>query len=343
MIRVKALEPWITPDGEQVERVLVDNGVIAMEVLSLGGIIRSLWVPNKHGDRQNVVLGCDSTEQYLQQQAHLGAVAGRYANRIANGKLTRSGNVYQLDINKDGNCLHGGHQGFSYKNWQMGSLPDGVRLSLHSPDGDMGFPGNCNVQLDYRIVGANLFVEFQATVDKACPINLTQHSYFNLDGSTHIGQHSLQSDCRQVLKTDATGIPTTIISSTKGPLDFNTEKMLGLDLMAKELQPTEGFDHCFLMPKTLDTIQRFGYLKSNQSGIKMTLHTNQSGVQLYTANFLQGTVGKGNQTLQQHQGVCIEPQCLPDAPNQTELLGNVWLEAGEVYHHISRYQFDVTE
>ena len=342
MITIKALEPWADPRGGEIDRVRVDNGTIAIEVLSLGAIIRSLWVPDRDGERQNVVLGCDSASGYLEQEAHLGAIAGRFANRLANGQVTHCGQTYQLDVNHLNNCLHGGREGFNRKNWQMGSLPDGVRLTLTSPDGDMGFPGNCQVQLDYRLVGNNLFVEIQATSDKACPINLTQHSYFNLDNSKHVLFHELQTDCLNYLVTNEQGIPQSVGHVSKTALDFLDQKMLTYALQDEFISGTNGLDHCYLMPEhDKRQLRRFGRIVSQKSGRSMTVYTNQPGVQVYTANFLQGTIGRNAEPLKQYQGICLEPQLLPDSPNQSELLGKGWTEAGEIYHHISRYQFDV--
>ncbi|MBE8166957.1 MAG: galactose mutarotase [Shewanella sp.] len=340
MTRIKSLEPWIDPRGGLIDRVIIDNGSIAIEVLSLGGIIRNLWVPDREGTRQNIVLGCDSAEAYLEQNAHLGAIAGRFANRIAKGKLHFEGQDYQLDVNNQANCLHGGSEGFNQKQWQIGHLADGIRLTLCSPDGDMGFPGDCNVQLDYRLDGNNLFVDIDATTTKPCPINLTQHSYFNLDGSLHIGSHRFQTDCKSYLKTDHEGIPLSIESAVGTELDFNLQQILASGLQSDQLSATQGYDHCFVMTKSEEELQRFGCISSEQSGIMMTVHTNQPGVQLYTANFLQGTIGRNQQSLQQHQAVCLEPQLFPNAPNTPKLSDEGWTLPSEVYHHLSRYQFD---
>ncbi|MCL1079721.1 galactose mutarotase [Parashewanella spongiae] len=340
MNHIKVLEPWADPRGGQIDRVIVDNGTIAIEVLSLGGIIRNLWVPDRDGTRQNIVLGCDSIEAYLEQNAHLGAIAGRFANRIAKGKLEHEGQQYQLDINNQANCLHGGRDGFNQKQWKIGHLVDGVRLTLCSPDGEMGFPGKCSVQLDYRLVGNNLFVEIYATTTKPCPINLTQHSYFNLDGSTHIGSHSFQTDCTSYLKADHEGIPISIESTADTELDFAYQQTLSAGLQSESLSATKGFDHCFVMAENDEELQRFGCVSSAVSGIEMTVHTNQPGVQFYTANFLQGTVGKNQKVYQQHQAICIEPQLFPNAPNSPKLSSEGWTLPDQTYHHLSRYQFE---
>ena len=342
MVRIKALEPWLDPRGGEIDRVRIDNGIIAIEVLSLGGIIRNLWVPDREGERKNIVLGCDSAEDYLAQDAHLGAIAGRFANRIANGKITDSQNEYQLDVNHQDLCLHGGSEGFNRKIWQMGSLPDGVRLTLNSPDGDMGFPGNCQVQLDYRLVSNNLFIEIQATTDKACPINLTQHSYFNLDGSPQVIEHELQIESSKYLVTDEKRIPLSIADVHQTVFDFTEPRLLAAAIRSEQVSSTQGLDHCYVLPENDGRqLQRFGQLVSQGSGRAMTLYTNQPGVQVYTANFLKGTIGRKGLPLEQYQGICLEPQLLPDSPNQPELLGDGWTQAGELYHHISRYQFDV--
>lgn len=342
MIRVRPLSPWQDPRGGQIERVYIDNGTIAMEVISLGGIIRSLWVPNNAGDRGNVVLGCDNAEDYLQQQAHLGAIAGRYANRIAGARMQYQGQDYALSNNHQSNCLHGGEQGFNRKNWHMGVLPDGVRLSLLSPDGDMGFPGNCNVQLDYRLVGNNLYVEIFAATDKACPISLTQHSYFNLGGilATSNQQHQIQINASQCLALNQEGIPYGVNDVEGSILDLRLPQCLGSRQQASELASTNGYDHCYLLEGNSDELTKAAVLSEASQGRSMTLYTNQPSVQLYGANFLAGTPGRKGKQLQSHQGVCLEPQQLPDGPNQSDLPGKPWVEPNECYHHISRYQFD---
>ncbi|KFZ38964.1 aldose epimerase [Shewanella mangrovi] len=335
MLRCTVLDPWQDPRGGQVERVRVDNGTLAIEVLSLGAIIRCLWVPDRHGDRANIVLGCDSVADYLAQQAWLGSVAGRYSNRIKHGQITHKGHTYQLDTNLDGHCLHGGSEGFHRRHWDIGMLPDGLRLSLLSEDGDMGFPGNCVVQLDYRLVGHNLFVEFTASSDKACPVSLTQHSYFNLDKSESINEHWLQVSATELLKPDADKLPLDVMSVANSPFDLRTPQKLQRLLSQHE----DGLDHCYVLNSAQAGLQKAAQLIAPSSGRRLTLHTNQPGLQVYTGNYIGGTIGRKHQQLKTHQAMCLEPQMLPDAPNQPQL-GDPWIEAGKLYHHISRYEFD---
>lgn len=345
MVRFSVLEPWQDPRGGEIERVRIDNGIIALEVLSLGGIIRSLWTPDRNGERKNIVLGCDSAEDYLTQQVHLGAIAGRYSNRIANGKMTYKGQDYSLSVNQATNCLHGGTEGFNRKLWQLGTLSDGVRLTLKSPDGDMGFPGNCTVQLDYRLAGNNLYIEMLASTDKTCPISLTQHSYFNLDGncSNTNAEHTLQVDATRYLTMNDVGVPIAIAPTQGSDLDMATATPMSVQTQRAALAATQGFDHCYVLDNPGADLQRFGCLSSPNSGRNMTVYTNQPGVQVYGANFLQGTIAKKQQVLVDHQAVCIEPQMLPDSPNQPNLPGasEVWVTPDKVYHHMTRYQFDV--
>ncbi|MDB2387127.1 galactose mutarotase [Shewanella sp.] len=341
MVRFRPLTPWKDPRGGLIERVRIDNGIIAAEVLSLGAIIRSLWTPDRQGERANIVLGCDSASDYLAQNAHLGAIAGRFANRIANAQFTANETKYQLSTNQTPNCLHGGVEGFNRKHWHIGQLPDGARLSLVSPHGDMGFPGKCTVQLDYRLVGNNLYIEIFASADKTCPISLTQHSYFNLDGSQSNLQHALQIDSTQYLTVDNTGIPTAIAETKNSAFDMQLPTLLQSRIASPALSATSGLDHCYLLPNKGQQLQRFGRLSAAKSGRGMTLYTNQPSVQVYTANFLQGIIGKAQLPFSQHQAVCLEPQQIPDAPNQPKIAGDALIQPGQVYHHISRYQFDV--
>ncbi|QDO85780.1 galactose mutarotase [Shewanella psychropiezotolerans] len=341
MVRFRPLDLWTDPRGGQIERVRIDNGIIAMEVLSLGGIIRSLWTPDRHGERGNIVLGCDSIEDYLKQGAHLGAIAGRYANRIANGKMSFGEDEYRLDINQASHCLHGGSEGFNRKHWHMGQLPDGVRLNLVSPDGDMGFPGICNVQLDYRLVGNNLYMEIFAAVNKPCPISLTQHSYFNLEGSgsTSNAEHQLQIDTTSMLTLDDSGIPTGMKDASGSLLDFRRSKALSIVQNDESFVSTSGIDHCYLTNASDSEMTRFGCLSASESGRSMTLYTNQPSVQIYGANYLGGNLGKGGKELKSHHAICIEPQQLPDGANQPTLEADPWIKPKEIYHHISRYEF----
>ncbi|QYK05800.1 aldose epimerase family protein [Shewanella zhangzhouensis] len=341
MVRHSVLDSWKDPRGGEIERVRLDNGQLAIEVLSLGGIIRSLWAPDNRGERANLVLGCDSVEDYLTQNAHLGAIAGRYANRIAHGKLHYDGEDFQLDVNQATNCLHGGREGFNRKQWTLGLLPDGVRLSLRSPDGDMGFPGNCSVQLDYRLAGNNLYVEIMAMTDKPCPVNLTQHSYFNLDGRADCLDHTVTMHAKTFLRCNEAGIPTGHASTTGTPLSLQDAR-LGDRVQHPDLASTRGFDHCFVIDKTQDELALAAELHSPHSGRLLKLYTNQPGVQLYGANFLDGERGRQGKIYRPYQGVCLEPQLFPDAPNQPDL-GKAWLMPGEIYHHISRYQFEVKD
>ncbi|WP_411988594.1 aldose epimerase family protein [Shewanella sp. YIC-542] len=340
-VTVSILEPWQDPRGGQIERILLDNGILALEVLSLGGIIRGLWAPDRQGNRQNVVLGTDSAAAYLAQKAHLGGVAGRYSNRIANSRINWRDRSYQLDNNFHGHCLHGGHEGFNRKHWQMDTLPDGVRLTLNSPDGDMGFPGHCRVQLDYRLAANNLYVEFTADCDVPCPVSLTQHSYFNLDGSDDIRQQHIQLHADKVLVPDEHGIPQRIMAVEGSVFDLRRGVMMGTHLDSQPLAATRGYDHCYLMEidDGPDTLLPVATVSSPLSGRAMRLYSNQPGVQFYTANFLQGTPGRQGQVLHNYQGWCLEPQMLPDAPNQPHLPGNPWLLPGQQYHHLSRYRF----
>ncbi|WP_394129413.1 aldose epimerase family protein [Shewanella maritima] len=343
MISISHLTPWQDPRGGNVQRILLDNGIIKLEVLSLGGIIRTLEVADKHGTADNIVLGCDNIEDYLAQQAHLGAVAGRYANRVANGQFSYQGQTYQLSVNQASNCLHGGEQGFNLKHWQMQAIEDGVRLTLLSPDGDMGFPGNCQVQLDYRLNENKLMVEFTATTDKPCPVSLTQHSYFNLGGSqcqTNT-EHLIEVDAKQYMTMNEVGVPTAMVATQGSDLDLSTPTPMSVQSQRPALAATNGFDHCYVLAQQPGKLTRFGSVSHPSSGRIMTVYTNQVGVQLYGANFLEGTIGYAKQVYQNYQAVCIEPQLIPDSPNQPQLPGAQMTTPEQPYKHVSCYEFTV--
>lgn len=338
MVRCTVLAPWQDPRGGEVERVRIDNGTLAIEVLSLGAIIRKLWVPDKYGNRANIVLGCDTVADYLAQSALLGGVAGRYSNRIKDGLISYQGQQYPLDTNLQGNCLHGGTEGFHRRQWHIGLLPDGVRLTMLSPDGDMGFPGNCRVQLDYRLVHNNLFVEFTAAPDKPCPISLTQHSYFNLDGSDSIRTHTLQVWADKLLVPDERKLPIDVKSVVGTDFDLQQPQQIST-ILAKPALHGDGLDHCYQLPHVRSALHKAAQLSTPLSGRRLTLYTNQPGMQVYTGNYIEGTMASHGQLLKTHQAMCLEPQMLPDSPNQPQL-GNPWILPPALYHHISRYEFD---
>jgi len=286
-----------------------------LTVLDYGAIIQKLILKNKNGVDTNVVIGLEEPEQYLTDNKSLGACIGRYAGRISNGSFQISNTNYPI-FSKDGVHLHGGKQGFGKRYWTIDQVHDGenpfVKLSYLSKDQEEGYPGNLKTTVTYKLVGSSLFIIHQATTDKATPVNLTNHSYFNLDGEDKIDHYQLRLSCPEYLETDAKLLPTGKLVSVKNTkYDFLKMKKIGevrLDTPFV-LDPT-------LMENTL--------LTSDKSGLSMEVITDQAGVVVYTPPAFAA--------------ICFETQNFPDAPNQPHFPNSI-LQPGETYHNETEFKF----
>ncbi|XP_029133966.2 aldose 1-epimerase [Labrus bergylta] len=314
---------------------------LRVEVLTLGATIRSVWSRGKDGQTKDVVLGFDDLEGYLSDKRYQGAVVGRVANRIARGRFVVEGKEYKLDINNGPNALHGGLQGFNKAVWLATEIEGGVQLSLTSPDGDQGYPGEVQVSVSYTLQGETLTAEYQARSTKTTPINLTNHAYFNLagQGETDIYDHQVSINAQSYLPVDDTSIPTGEIRGVEGtPFDLRMPVLIGPRL--KEV-PGPGFDHnfCLSSPRDAWTERHAARVCHPASGRVLEVSTSQPGMQFYTANYLDGSMtGKGGSRYGKHSSFCLETQNWPDAVNQVSFPDSL-LRAGEVYHHITRYTF----
>ncbi|XP_076022708.1 galactose mutarotase [Genypterus blacodes] len=314
---------------------------VRVEVLTLGAIIRSVHSRGKDGQMEDVVLGYDELEGYVSDQRYLGALVGRVANRISKGHFIVEGKEYQLDINNGPNALHGGLRGFNKAIWRAVAVEDGVHLSLTSPDGDQGYPGEVQVSVSYTLKGETLTVEYRASSTKTTPINLTNHSYFNLAGqaAADIYDHEVFISAQTYLPVDDTSIPTGEISTVEGtPFDLSKPVLMGPRL--KEL-PGPGFDHnfCLMSPRDAWKERHAARVCHPASGRVLEVSTSQPGVQFYTANFLDGSVtGKGGARYKKHCSFCLETQNWPDAVNQPSF-PNCLLHPGEEHHQVTRYTF----
>ena len=271
----------------------------------------------------DIVQGFDSAEEYFPERhlSDFGAIIGRYANRLANGKITIDGKVYSLPQNNGSNCLHGGHRGWQYSLFEIVSIASNqVKFALTSPDGDNGFPGTVNARITYTISDDNsLRIDYYAESDSTTVLNLTNHSYFNLNGdlSSSIENHILQIDADRFTPTDNTAIPLgEHLPVDNSPFDFRSPKAIGNGINDDHPQIVigNGYDHNFVLNKpNIDNISASLY--SPSSGIRMDVMTNAPGVQLYTGNFLDGVIGKQNQPYPRRSAVCLETQQYPDSPN----------------------------
>lgn len=306
--------------------------------LDFGATLTSLTLPVA-GQRREVLLGC-ADDAYPTQQVWLGAVAGRFANRIGGAELVRDGEHWPLDANQAPNCLHGGQAGFHRQQWQIKELEaDRVKLALLSRAGDQGFPGNLRVTLEYRLEQSDLVIDFVASTDAPTPVSLTSHAYFNLDGQADGGDvrdHLISINADHFLPTDPSGLPLAI-TPVAGPFDLRRERLIGQDwLNHPQQQQAKGYDHAFVLNGP--TSEWAARIVSGDKQLAMEVYTNQPSLQFYTGNWLANTPNRSGQSHRDHDGFCLEAQQLPDSPNRPEL-GNPWLLPGGRYHHQTRYRF----
>jgi aldose 1-epimerase len=335
-------------DGEPVYEVTIrsDNGTEA-KVITWGAVIRDLIV-RAGGKTQRVVLGLNTLEDYVRHSPYFGAIAGRFANRIAHGRFRLGERTYQLSRNQNGkHSLHGGEQGFSQKPWQLAHHDaSSVTLTLFSPDGDQGYPGNLTVSCTYRLVGSTLRVELAAAADAETPVNLAQHSHFNLDQSASILDHTLQLAADFYTPTDADLIPTGEISAVAGtPYDFREARPLRMT------DPASGgvfhYDINFVLrrerpdPYALNDVSlaHAGTFASPASGVSLEVWTTQPGLQVYDGWMTDvPAAGLDGARYSANSGLCLEPQFFPDSPNRPHFPDAI-LRPGRTYRQVTEYRF----
>ena len=336
------------PDGTPVKIYTLKNphGMIA-RITEFGAIITELHVPDLNGKVGNVVLGFDDLDRYLRGHPFFGAIAGRVANRIGNGKFVLNGKEYALAKNNGPNHLHGGLKGFDKKVWKSKPLPAGghsvaVEMSCFSPDGEEGYPGNLTLTVVYTLTDRNeLRIDYKATTDKATPVNFTNHSYFNLAGSGDILAHELWLNADNYTPVDDGLIPTGEIKSVKGTaLDFTKQTAMGARYKETGLK-TPGYDHNFVLNyggKRLDLAAR---VEEPKSGRVMEVLTTEPGVQFYTANGLDGSItGVGGVQYPRFGGFCLETQHFPDSINKPNF-PSVVLRPRETFESTTVFKFSV--
>ena len=331
------------------QMMLHNSQGVKATITNLGGRVVSLFVPDEHGIPRDVVLGFENVEDYLPEnhRSDFGAVIGRYANRLNNGQITIDGKTYQLPQNDGKNCLHGGPDGWQYRLFNVESVSNHrLVLSLVSEDGDSGLPGNVCARVTYTLTDDNaLDIQYEAVTDEPTVINLTNHSYFNLNGdaSTDILNHLLTIDADRYTPIDKTFIPTGELATVEGtPMDFRRPKPIGCDINAdfEQLRIGRGYDHNWVLNTKADDTRPCARLESPLTSITMEVYTTEPGMQVYTGNFLDGTVtGKGGVVYQQRCAVCLETQKFPDSPNQHWLESNATLRQGEVYRSKTSFRF----
>ncbi|RPE03771.1 galactose-1-epimerase [Candidatus Pantoea deserta] len=332
------------PDG-QPWRITVlrnANGMVAT-FMDWGATWLSARVPMRDGSVREALLGCATPSDYLHQDAYLGATIGRYANRIANATLTSQNR--QLAANQGEHQLHGGPQGFDKRRWQIVSQSDNaVVYRIDSPDGDQGYPGNLQAQVRYALEDDNtLSISYQAEVDQPCPVNLTNHAYFNLDARHgDARQHRLQLLAEHYLPVDSAGIPSAPLKEVADTsFDFREAKTVAQDFLADaDQQAVKGYDHAFLLNSGGDVSQPAAHLWSEDGQLQLTVLTAAPALQFYTGNYLAGTRAREQESYTAFQGIALESEFLPDSPNHPEWpQPSCWLQPGERWESVTRYRF----
>lgn len=332
-------------DGSAVEMLTLKNAKGATaKVTTYGATLTELWVPDHSGKLSDVVLGFDQLKGYVGNHPWFGATVGRVANRIAKGKFTLDGKEYSLEINNPPNNLHSGSKGLSRTVWKAEPLHEAhaaaVRFTSVSPDGDGGFPGNLSVTLVYRLTDNNeLQLEYTAKTDKATPVNLTNHSYFNLGGGKDVLDAILYLPAEHYTSVDATLIPTGEIQPVKGtPLDFTTPAAIGSRIGEMKGEPG-GYDHNYVLSKEVGKLKLAARVLDPASGRQMEVWTTEPGVQFYSGNFLDGTItGERGVVYGKHSGFCLETQHFPDSVNHPSF-PSVILRPGGAYRTETIYKF----
>jgi aldose 1-epimerase len=333
------------PDGSSIEMFTLRStqGAVA-KVITYGATLTELWVPDRTGKMGDVVLGFDNLQGYVDKHPWFGATVGRVANRIAKGKFTLDGKEYSLEINDPPNNLHSGVKGLSRVVWHAEPMREphaaGVRLTTLSPDGDGGFPGNLSVEVVYRLTDENeLRIEYKATTDKATPVSLTNHSYFNLGRGKDILNHVLYLQAENHTPVDSTLIPTGEVRPVKGtPLDFMQPAAIGSQIGGMKGNPG-GYDHNFVLGGESGKRKMAARVVDPVSGRQMEVWTTEPAVQFYSGNFLDATItGKRGVVYGKYSGFCLETQHSPDTVNHPNF-PSIILRPGSVYRSETEYRF----
>ncbi|HKO79469.1 MAG TPA: aldose epimerase family protein [Chitinophagaceae bacterium] len=337
-------QPFGTYDGENIIKyTLINPSGMQVSILNYGGTITDIITPDKAGNKENVVLSFDSLSGYLQKgNPFFGSLIGRYGNRIANAKFTLDGKTYTLAANNNGNSLHGGNKGYDKVVWNAEKLAgdSSLQLTYTSKDGEEGYPGNLSIKVIYTLTSANeLKIDYTATTDKATPVNLTNHAYYNLSAgkdSTILG-HELSINADKYTEVNDNLIPTGKLPDVKGgPMDFTTAKLIGKDIQ----QVKGGYDHNWILNKKGNDLEKVAALYHPASGRFMEVWTTEPGLQFYSGNFLDGTLTntRGGARYVKHAALCLETQHYPDSPNQPAF-PNTILKPGETYRQTTVYKF----
>lgn len=339
------------PDGTPVEIYTLNDGRVEARIMTYGGIVVSLKVPDRKGNAADVVLGFDDLDGYVANNnnkgtAFFGAIIGRYANRIAHAALTLDEKKYQLPKNDGDNTLHSGTRGFNNVVWTARAIESGVELTYLSKDGENGFPGNLKTVVRYTLSGGSLRIEYSATTDRDTVLNLTNHSYFNLagQGKGDILGHQLTLHASRFTPVDATLIPTGELKSVAStPFDFRKPMAIGarIDADDEQLHRGHGYDHNWALDSSGAKPAEVAEVYEPNSGRVMRVLTDQPGIQFYSGNFLDGSIkGKGGVPYERRSALCLETQHFPDSPNHPSF-PSTELKPGQTFHSVTVFSFSV--
>jgi aldose 1-epimerase len=336
---------WGETDGKKVQLfTLTNTSGVTVSITNYGGIVTSWVTPDKHGNKSSVVVGLESLQDYLKKPPYFGALIGRYGNRIGDAKFKLDGKTYTLAANNGKNNLHGGAKGFDKVVWDAAPAADStpaLTLTYLSKDGEEGFPGNLKVTVVYTLTDADeLNIYYTAETDKATPVNLTNHSYFNLTGSTEntILNHTLQLMADKFTPVDTTLIPTGEIKAVAGtPFDFTKAEVIGSRIEAVPGGAPGGYDHNYVINRKDSSMQLVAVLTDTTSGRKLEVFTTEPGIQFYSGNFLDGTFVSGGKPVKFRTALCLETQHFPDSPNKPNFPTTI-LKPGQKYHTETKYK-----
>ena len=337
-------------DAQTALYTLKNQAGMEVCITNFGARIVSIMVPDKNGDMQDVVLGFDNIDSYINVPSDFGAAIGRYANRLNQGIIKIDDKEIQLPQNNFGHCLHGGPEGWQYQVYEAKPINDTtIKFVRNSPDGDMSFPGNLVAEVTYTLTEDNAIdIQYTATTDAKTVVNMTNHSYFNLSGDPNntICDHILYVNADNFTPVDSTYMTTgEILTVKETPMDFTTPKAVGADIdnfAFEQVKFGNGFDHNWVLNTQGDVAQLAAKLTSPTSGISVEVYTNEPGIQVYSGNFLDGTAtGKKGIVYNQRTGFCLESQKYPDSPNKNWAESNAYLEPGQTYFSQCIFKFTV--
>ncbi len=333
-------------EGKAVnEYTLTNANGMEVGIINYGGAITKIITADKDGNKADVIIGFESLDGFLQKGVpYFGALIGRYGNRISDATFTIDGTKYTLEGNNNGNSLHGGNKGYDKVYWTIEKLAtnNALKLNYKSKDGEEGFPGNLDIEVTYTLTEDDmLIIAYEATTDKATPVNLTSHAYFNLSGEKEstILNHQLMINANKYTPVDSASIPTGKIDCVKnGPMDFTTPKFIGKDIDTVNV----GYDHNWVLNKTNKALEKAATLYHQVSGRLMEVFTTEPGLQFYSGNFLDGTLTNTKNEIKyfKHAALCLEAQHFPDSPNQHSF-PNTILKPNETYTQTTAYKFSV--